>query len=96
MTGEQFVIIVIIMNYVGYRSFNNRNSSFHSEWRKRADPPRDIKGECMKRYLRWLMVFGLVLLAGCGPKGTRIELTSFDEVGISQGHYADFPRPVIV
>ncbi|MHC4441184.1 MAG: hypothetical protein ACYTF1_25640 [Planctomycetota bacterium] len=46
----------------------------------------------MKYRLPWLVVFGLVLLAGCGPKGTRIELTSFDEMGIPQRHYTDFSR----
>ncbi|UCD28112.1 MAG: hypothetical protein JSV03_13605 [Planctomycetota bacterium] len=46
----------------------------------------------MKYYWQWITICGLAVLAGCGPKGTRIELISFDDGGVPQHHYAEFPR----
>jgi len=45
----------------------------------------------MKSYLPF-MIICLALLAGCGPKGTRIELTTFDEMGVPQHYHAEFER----
>ena len=46
----------------------------------------------MRMRTQWIILVGLAGVwgwAGCGPKGTRIELTTFDEAGQAQCHYAE-------
>jgi len=39
-----------------------------------------------------LAVLWIGLLAGCGPKTTRIELETYDEDGVASRHYTEFTR----
>lgn len=39
-----------------------------------------------------LVLAGLAAIAGCGPKGTRMNLVTYNEAGQANAHYTDFAQ----
>jgi len=46
----------------------------------------------MYRWQRWIVALGVLAVFGCKGEETRIDLTTFDQNGQVQRHYAEFRR----